>query len=85
MGANNGTGIPLFFRCAAARKDRRGWRVQSHTVKLTGKSKPTDRLGGIRNSKRSRQYECACGHVGWSKHVDLERLEASVKASKGDA
>lgn len=72
MGANNGTGIPMFFACAMARRERSSDGRVRHVVELTGRSKAAGRKGGIRNSNRSHEYTCACGHVGWSRHVDLE-------------
>ena len=81
MGANNGTGIPMFFVCAMARKERSFAGREAHVIALTGREKPVSgRTGGIRNSDRSREYTCACGHVGWSKHIDLEhRAKANAK------
>ena len=76
MGANNGTGNPMYFACAKARKERSYREREGHVVELTGRSKAAGRRGGIRNSDRSREYKCSCGHVGWSRHVDLERRAA---------
>ncbi len=80
-GTNGGTGRPLSFRCTMCRraddyrhKSRKGWRDR---VKLTGRKRrcpPGDY--GNRNSEFRREYLCDdCGHVGWSRHTDLEALE----------
>ncbi len=74
MGSNNGSGIPMFFACPFKRRAPT-WDRSPHDVTLTGKTKPVGKTGGIRNSKLSREYTCSCGHVGWSKHMDLERME----------
>jgi hypothetical protein len=84
MGSNAGTGQPITFQCSQCRKKndsifrrpylgpRTGFRV-----KLTGKKRPCKQgNAGGRNSRHRRQYECLdCGHVGWSRHIDLERQE----------
>jgi hypothetical protein len=55
-------------------------------VALTGKTK-VDRGGrSVNRSSRSdwtsRQYRCEdCGHVGWSTHYDLKRLEEARSGS----
>ena len=87
--AGNGTGYPNFFACAKARRIYYGSRSSrgddvtrtaeersAHVVKLTGKTRPapSPSKGHPRKSKLSRQYECSCGHVGWSSHYALERL-----------
>lgn len=42
-------------------------------VALTGRTRLTKHRGQ-RQSLTSREYKCQdCGHVGWSKHIDLER------------
>ncbi len=83
---------PIHFRCAKCRRrygnreyfgerwsEERGGR---NRVTLTGKTK-LDRPGrSVHRSYRcdnvSRQYRCEdCGHVGWSTHVALKRIEAS--------
>jgi len=85
MGANNGTGQPYFFQCSKCRR-RNNSRHRSrlpytgHQVKLTGRKKPLSRsqqgTGGARVSQERREYECLdCGHVGWSRHKDLEHKE----------
>ena len=88
-GSNAGTGQPLSFRCSACRKrhgtneyfDRGPRSTRSlgrlDRVRLTGKRNLV-RAGtrGIRTSEYTRQYACKdCDHMGWSRHVDLQRLE----------
>lgn len=78
-----GAGSPVFFRCPGARYEAlwslyRDEDMRQHDVVLTGRTKPykPPRALGSRSTFVSREYECqACGHVGWSNHVDLERLE----------
>ena len=88
MGANNGTGRPCWFCCSACRKRRSreyygqpsGVIYDASNVTLTGRSRAC-RIGtaGCRNSTRSREYICkVCGHKGWSRHTDLEDLEAKL-------
>ena len=88
-GTNAGTGQPNWFRCYGCRKrhgtneyfrrdgylDTAKLGVLTRVV-LTGKTRPAPTgRGGIRNSHTVRQYRCLdCGHVGWSRHVDLERV-----------
>ncbi len=77
-GTNAGTGQPLTLKCYHCRKSI-PWR-QSYTVELeaTGRTKPTTRRG-IRQTNRKIEYRCLkCGHVGWTQHIDAERLLASV-------
>ncbi len=85
---------PANFRCAKCRRtygtreyfgerwsDERG---RLSRVELTGKTK-ADRADrsvhrGPRCDTTSRQYRCEdCGHVGWSTHVDLKRLEEASR------
>lgn len=79
---SGGTGSPISFKCQELRrtyyKDQ-GREARRHTVTLTGRTKPYPRRYGImrghRSTDTSREYRCACGHVGWSAHSDLERME----------
>lgn len=79
-GSNAGTGRPLHFKCSQCRLvgSRRGYAVD---VDLTGRKKTLKTSNaGIRNSKTEREYRCRnCGHVGWSRHMDLERKELKAK------
>jgi hypothetical protein len=89
--AGMGTGYPNYFECSKARRIYYGNRASrgedvrrtvaergQHAVTLTGRTRPTkqDGKGHPRKSWTTREYECSCGHVGWSNHVDLERKEA---------
>jgi hypothetical protein len=86
-----GTGYPYTFECAKARliyygnRSSRGEPVirtsrerAEHVVTLTGREReaPSPNRGHPRKSRMSREYRCACGHVGWSCHIDLERRAA---------
>lgn len=87
--AGMGTGYPLNFECAKARliyygnRSSRGEPVErtererrQHVVTLTGRSRPrASRKGHPRMSTLTREYKCSCGHVGWSAHIQLERME----------
>ncbi len=58
-------------------------RGNSWLVTLTGKSRPCPPGGGgSRNSDRTREYICPCGHVGWSRHIDLEAKEIRERANE---
>lgn len=71
-GTKAGTGQPIFFRCSRCRRDRGpsfGWRDH---VRLTGKVRHVGTFAP-RMMDAAVQYECRdCGHVGWSRHFDLE-------------
>lgn len=76
MGRSAGTGSPVYFACL---KWRQGyWRNRryphDHVVKRTGRTKPyKTHKPGIRSLKVSHEYECSCGHVGWTNHMDIVR------------
>lgn len=78
MAKGSGTGSPNWFICYRGRKDR----GHNHRVKLTGKTKPYQppRSLGSRSTFTSYEYECECGYVGWSNHVDLARLAGDEEA-----
>jgi hypothetical protein len=102
--AGFGTGYPIYFHCAKARRIYYGARAprsnhphdlgqwyedverthaerDRHVVKLTGKTKPTPQgKGHPRKSWTTYQYECSCGHVGWSSHKDLERMATKLSS-----
>jgi len=91
-GKNNGTGRPLSFQCWACRRRKGPVRWPLHRwaknqtaglmgrVKLTGRTRPAGGNQGCRNSSLSREYVCQdCGHVGWSRHTDLEVIERRTK------
>ena len=73
MGSNNGTGQPNWFRCSKCRStvsgSRGGW---ANDVELTGRKQRFVGKGGARVTHIRREYRCgSCGHVGWSRHIDL--------------
>ena len=84
-GTSGGTGLPLFLRCAKCKKYS-DWR--SHRpihLEATGKTKPCKKwsAGGIRQARQYIEYRCLdCGHVGWSKHADAQRLLDKKLAAK---
>lgn len=76
MSRSAGPGYPIFFRCRelASIWPRTSYDEKRHQTKLTGKVKPTpfNGKGNPRKSWLTFQYECTCGHVGWSSHSDLQ-------------
>lgn len=85
MGRSAGAGFPLTLRCAMCKK-RRGYSLRRDessnigtNLVATGKTKPVKRDGhhthGIRQANQRIEYRCTdCGHIGWSRHTDAERL-----------
>ena len=72
-GTNAGTGQPITLRCGKCRITR-SWREGGFDLEATGKTRPATRRG-IRLTNRKIEYRCReCGHVGWSQHMDAERL-----------
>lgn len=77
--AGSGTGVPVMHRCAMWR--RIYWRSRTavddrqHQVELTGliRKPKGNGKGHVRKSVLEFEYQCKCGHVGWSNHKDLER------------
>lgn len=85
MGANNGSGWPFYFHCAACKKQP-GWGHRAtkpgwHVVR-TGRTRPyTGGNLGVRGTKTFHEYFCTdCGHKGWSRHVDLARKPLEQKS-----
>lgn len=80
-GTNGGTGNPLTFRCAKCKVLRdfdslRAVDIERGThVKSTGFRK---RRPGGRGPRVDHwyvyEYECECGHRGWSRHGTVRRL-----------
>lgn len=85
MGRSAGTGSPVWFRCY---NDRRGVGID-HTVRLTGRERPSPAKKGHTKGSRSswflREYACSCGHVGWSNHVDLARMAGKTRKEDYEA
>jgi hypothetical protein len=76
MGRSHGTGFPLTLRCA---KCKTRWRGGGTNLEATGKTRKAYwRRGythGMRQTDRAIQYRCLdCRHVGWTQHIDGERL-----------
>ena len=81
QGDHVGTGYPLTFRCSKERLER-DWRGGNRAVEArhdpivrTGRTRraPSPGKGHPRKLRESHEYRCACGHVGWSCHVDVLR------------
>lgn len=89
--AGRGTGVPITFGCAKCRLSRapyEGSRSVIAPVTRTGRtkklSKPQRTNGPPRTLRERHEYRCTqCGHVGWTRHVDI--LRAPVKAASGTA
>ena len=82
---------PLNFRCSKCRHraapfykaDRNPYRNDGWLVNLTGRTRDANRRGdaGGGSDIDAREYEClTCGHIGWSRHIDLKR-QAKALAS----
>jgi hypothetical protein len=72
-------GQPLTFHCPACFVMDKTRRTVG-AVRLTGREKKR-RSGGINHhgwGKVAYEYRCSCGHIGWSRHPDLERLARLV-------
>lgn len=61
---------------------RGSYHGQDTWLELTGRKRRYHRkrgsMAGARSSEFTREYRCSCGHVGWSNHMDLERLEEEL-------
>ena len=82
MSMSAGAGSPVWFVCW---RGRQTWKwedkvrhVRMFDITLTGRTRPykppKGSALGVRSTLTSREYRCECGHVGWSNHVDLERM-----------
>lgn len=84
--AGRGTGVPIAFKCWAKRREfytlDRGIKRDRprHDCVRTGRTRPT-KLGNMpqRKLETTYEYECSCGHVGWScvSGVELLPLKAA--------
>jgi hypothetical protein len=76
-GTNAGTGCPIAFACAVARREKAADELlrrqpRRHDVVLTGRERPARINRNARMDSVTREYRCSCGHVGWSRHIDLK-------------
>lgn len=89
MSRSHGTGYPIYFHCPVARRER-NWsstecppypRGHDRIVR-TGRTKPapSQNKGHPRKLSTSHEYECSCGHVGWTCHVDILGKPVKVDA-----
>ena len=75
--AGMGTGSPISFLCPKHRRQYwKGRTTGGHVCRPTGVTKPyrrklnqTDHIRHIVTC--SIEYRCSCGHVGWSRHVEM--------------
>lgn len=81
MSRSQGTGSPIWFHCPVQRRERMWPKPypEGHEITLTGRTRPFKpsryHAPGLRSTPLLREYRCTCGHVGWSNHADLERME----------
>lgn len=85
--AGQGTGAPLSFCCSKCRRiwwQDRGDRGCVRRVVLTGRTKSKqDGRVSYRSTGTLREYRCLdCNHVGWNRHVDLERKARHEECSR---
>ena len=83
MSMSAGAGSPVWFVCWRGRQTWKWEDKMRHVrmfdnITLTGRTRPykspKGSALGVRSTLTSREYRCECGHVGWSNHVDLERM-----------
>lgn len=78
MGRASGTGSPITLVCPVARRNRDPWTYalpRGHALTRTGRSRlraPSGALGS-RSMLVAYEYDCTCGHHGWTNHVDVLR------------
>lgn len=79
MGASSGPGFPLTLRCAKCKGVDNG---RGYKLRATGRMRrrhPSERSQGIRQIAGIAEYECLeCGHKGWSKHGQMQRLLGAI-------
>lgn len=82
MSRSFGVGQPLSFRCQACRstvRDQDGRPGSINRVELTGRTRQRFTGTGGRYCAEACEYRCLdCGHVGWSRHVDLAEKAGAV-------
>jgi hypothetical protein len=80
VGRSFGAGSPLYFKCPVLAKvwPRDSIDRDRHEWKPTGRFKPAKHNRGHGKGTRQEwfriEYECKCGHIGWSTHMDMVRL-----------
>jgi len=76
VSTGGGTGQPHTFRCSKCRLRRTGRpRGYVHEVDPTGRVRSSNTgIGGPCVAGSRYQYRCTCcGHLGWSRHLQLAR------------
>ena len=85
--ADRGTGQPLYFKCAECRRRCHnpvaGVYNCAHQQMRTGRT----RKRKVRNNTGrmldvAHEYTCSCGHIGWSRHVDVLLLKLDAKGAR---
>jgi len=92
VGQSAGPGEPVVFQCQKCRRGNTRYTVvdAGHTGRVTLTGRKRARYGGGiqvgRHGHIAREYKCNdCGHVGWSRHTDLERVERRQAGEDRDA
>lgn len=82
MGRSAGTGQPVWFKCPNARstwnRKQPGHPAAGSNVELTGERRRSYSRyagsGGRSDINFVYRFRCLdCGHVGWSRHIDIAR------------
>lgn len=83
-----GTGSPQFFLCPVLRRQwpRTSAHHRLHRTIPTGRHKAGGRSvnGGMRRVARALEFECSCGHVGWSTHIELAKEAVRLELVKAE-
>lgn len=77
MRKSYGTGVPLFFICPVARRER-VWPATEYPkghdrIVRTGRTRKAPGRPPLRSLPESHEYVCECGHRGWSRHTGVLR------------
>jgi hypothetical protein len=82
VSSGRGSAIQLDFRTSALAniypRDRYDYELHAD-VRLTGRTRSArNGHGHVRKSYLAWEYECSCGHIGWSSHREMERRAISM-------
>ena len=75
MSACGKHGGPVWFHCPKCR-------ASAHDVEVLALVKTYNTKSPVRQSLSRWRYHCKCGHVGTSRHIDIERRHTRAKADK---
>lgn len=83
---------PIAFCCPVGRRNRR-WRngellpvdERAHRITRTGRTRPNpSRNRGPRSLAVEHEYDCSCGHHGWSRHSNITQFPLPTNTSEED-